>query len=124
MTDEFEGELIQLQNVISQPFTPQIGTWVHGITVSFTINGLAELIIGFIDDKPDWQTYNPHVITKATVTQLENAVSQWMKNVRTNVYQKARAAAFTTVIREELIERTCKPPFDSTVPPLPVHIQP
>jgi hypothetical protein len=121
MTEELEREVHHLKpllnDVIRAPFTTQISSWHTGIAISITINGLDQLSIGFIDDKPDWCGYNPATITKATVSRVESAIQDWIKNIKNGVYARERATTFTSVIREELIERTYKPSFDSEIPP-------
>jgi hypothetical protein len=90
MTDELEGEVTQLQTLLTDilcpSFTPKITKWAHGITISFSSKGLVELSIGFDDDNPNWYGYNPFIITKATVIKVESAILEWMKNIKTGVW--------------------------------------
>lgn len=132
MTAALEEEIAHLtpllSDIISEPFKPQISSWYHGITISVAINGLVELSIGFDDDNPNWYGYNPCIITKETVTKVEGAILEWMKNVRTGVYARARAAAFVNAIREELLQKQPyglsfkeKPTSGNPAPLLPVY---
>lgn len=106
MTDEQEVMHLKplLHDILCPTFTPKITSWHKGMSISFSSNGLVELSIGFDDDIPNWYSYNPFIITKATLTKVESAILEWMRNVRTGVYARERAAAFVGTIREELLD--------------------